>query len=1158
MQLTRGGRMAMLAMLALGVFVASGSNATAAAPQLSKVGVSAVGLTSATLEAGINPQGNKTLYIFEYGPADCSKSACTIALEGRLEAGSSVVHVPAPLAGLAPATIYHYRVEAKSLEGKTQSKELAFATYSAALVGLPDGRAYEQASPVNKDGNDALGDLSLVKSTVSGGGITFGSTFGIPGGKGAQELPGYLASRGASDWSTQGLLPPPSVGERAKVIGWTPDFTEVFSEATKLGATRFTALVEQSSTGGEPIVIAPYTADAEYAYAGSSQDGTSVFFESSQQVPPREGKAPNPGALKEAPNLYSWNRESEEVSLVGVLNSKSPPVKGVFAGSYDWARGISARSLVLGGATGGYYLQDEHAVTPEGSIYFTEAGTGQLFLRRNPTSPQSTVVTNGKGEEECSELAKACTIHVSATHKENGQGQGGADSAGPQPAAFQTATRDGTEAFFTSPEKLTDNANTGPEQPPAQIELGSLAGAIEKANFIPAHAVGVAVDGSHVYWADPKAGTIGRADLDGKNPDPNFITPGPVEFEFQFKVKPGVFETRKETIESEPRYVAVDAGHVYWTNSGRSDEFGAVDKEGTIGRADIEGTPGSIEPALIRGASNPQGIAVNAEDLYWANAGKASAARAIARAAIGGGGAEEEFHLIQNSNLVPYGVALNPTHVYLSANEEENDNGSIRRIPLEGGPEEFLGIGKEGIRGVAVDAAHVYWTTQGEEAVGRASLELEAASRENKFIQLEGKPNGVAVNGAHLYWATNGEAPTNPGNDLYRFKAASGTGSGKLTDLTPDSGDTNGAEVQGLLGAAADGSYLYFAANGVLAEGAEAGSCEGGVGSASGSCNLYVWHEGVSGFVARLKNDDGQFPDSLNWTATPRGQFGTASYVPKSAFTSTDGKTLLFRSQERLTAYENEGVPELYRFHVGDTKIRCVSCPPSGEAVERGPQTGRTLFPGIGPAASVAAINSRNLSADGEQAFFETAESLSLADTNGQGGCPPSGTGVQDFPACEDVYEWEATGAGGCQESSPSYSPFNEGCVYLISNGKSEFPSLFADASASGEDVFFFTRQQLVGQDTDQLQDVYDARVGGGLASQNEPPAVPCEAPESCHGPAQAPLAEGSPATPGFVGPGNQVPKHKNQKTKKKSKHHKNKKHHKKHKRAGTTGRGGR
>ena len=206
----------------------------------------------------------------------------------------------------------------------------------------------------------------------------------------------------------------------------------------------------------------------------------------------------------------------------------------------------------------------------------------------------------------------------------------------------------------------------------------------------------------------------------------------------------------------------------------------------------------------------------------------------------------------------------------------------------------------------------------------------------------------------------------------------------------------------------------------------------------------------------------------------------------------------------------------------------------------------------------MAAVSSRVLSADGDKAFFETSEALVPEDVNGQGGCLLMGTTEQIYPACLDVYEWEAPGApgGSCNEGSAAYSPLNAGCVYLISTGKSKYPSLFADASASGNDVFFFTRQGLVGQDKDELQDVYDARVGPGLASQNPVAVLPCEAAESCHGPAQTPPAESSPATPTFAGPQNPKPKHKKQKAKK----HKQKKHKAKgqHKRANAKGRNAR
>ncbi len=93
----------------------------------------------------------------------------------------------------------------------------------------------------------------------------------------------------------------------------------------------------------------------------------------------------------------------------------------------------------------------------------------------------------------------------------------------------------------------------------------------------------------------------------------------------------------------------------------------------------------------------------------------------------------------------------------------------------------------------------------------------------------------------------------------------------------------------------------------------------------------------------------------------------------------------------------------------------------------------------------------RNLSADGQRVFFETAQGLVDADTNGKA----------------DVYMW------------------SDGELSLISTGKSGEESEFIDASTSGDDVFFTTREQLVGVDVDDQVDVYDARVGGGIPEQN-------------------------------------------------------------------------
>jgi hypothetical protein len=1139
-----GGALALL--LLFGIWV---SSALAAAPQITGTSVSGVGSTTALFEAEINPQNKVTKYHFEYGAAGpCEPNPCASTVEGKLPKGTSPAHVEVSVEGLSPGTTYHFRVVADNGE-VAKGPDRTFVTFSSEpSAGLPEGRAYEQATPLDKDGGDAVGEQALTKAAADGEGITFGSTFGMPDGVGAQGLPLFLGARhGEAGWSTQGLFPPAQLGQRARVEGWLPDISETFAEATKLGNPLQRAFFALSTTGKAPTMIAPYVDKAEYFFAGTSRDASTVAFEAQAPQPA------DPLAIKGAPNVYAWDRNTGALRLASVFNDKTSPSKGAFAGPYDWSRGTTAHSLREGGGKSAYYLQDEHAVTSSGDVYFTAASTGQLYLRVNPTEEQSPL-----NEGKCTNPALACTIQVSASQKTNGTS--GPDPAGPQPAAFQAASEDGTKAFFTSPEKLTNDANTGPEQPAATIGTSPIGGGIEKADFITTHAVGVAVDSKYTYWANPALGIIERAELSNPGSTEPFITPDPVKCEVKGS-EPPEFEEQ----ESKPRYVAVDAGHVYWTNTGCLDlnNERPLDGGGTIGRAKIDGS--EIEPEFITGASDPQGIAVNATDIYWANKGEPAA---IGRATFEGEGVKDvkQNFAKPGGSQFPIGVALSPTHVYFTvvAGVAENEGGFVSRVPLTGGKEEFVGIGPTGkLRGVAVDGTYVYWAAQAEEAIGRIPIAdfpplggCEAVpSCEKAFVHVEGALNGLAVDGTRLYWSVNGESATNPGNDLYRYEPnfAEPGKAGTLTDLTVEEAG-NGAEVQGVLGVSVDGSRVYFVANAVLddAEAATPGNCHGSVRSTTGSCNLYLWEEGGPiTFVARLKGGNLPSTDTANWEGTPVGVFGSEGYAEKSSRLSEDGSTLLFRSTEKLSEFNNEGTPELYRFRVGDLKgISCVSCPPGGEAGE-GPLLGSNSFPGMGPVGSIP-TTSRNLSADGNKVFFETAEALLPADTNAQGGCPFFHT----YRVCMDTYEWQAPETGGCNEASPNYNPASSGCIYLISTGKSKFPSLLADASASGNDVFFFTRQSLVGQDEDKLQDVYDARVGGGLASQNPPPPNPCSSPEACKGTVPPPPAESTPGSATFIGPGNPVPKHKKQKAQK----HKSKKHkkHKQKKRANSKGRAGR
>lgn len=1048
---------------------------------------------------------------------------------------------PQPVAlrveGLAPSTAYRFRIFAENSSQETATgPDTLFFTLAApptfgpcpndafrsgefAAVGhpsasLPDCRAYEQASPVEKDGNDVLGELGFVRAADDGDGITFMSTSGIPGGEGAQTLPTYLASRGegGAGWSSQGILPPATFGSGAGLRGWLPNLSETFAVAVRQGegSTESALFARRTSPAGPPSPITPYAKRAEPTYAGASADGSEVAFEAEADL------GTIPAGLDGKPNVYTSDRETNSLHLASVLNSASETEEvlpsGAVAGPYAWME----QKVSKGGAARGYYLQEEGAVSADGSLFFTAVGSGRLFRRLHPSQPQSPMEGT-----KCLNPALACTIELSASTRTE------LDSGGAQPAAFHAASIDGSTAYFTSSEELTNSARTGPQQPPAQVDRADLNApdpdATKEEGFIAAHAVGLATspDGEYLYWADPIRGTIGRAKLnaDGTHGsvENEFIVPGETKAETHPELEPGVIRSAP----SAPRYVAVDDEYVYWTNRGPLGEeernlgtARAVEKGGTVGRARIDKTL-PPEPEFIKGTSNPQGIAVNNEHIYWANAGESG--RSIARASIAGSGVEQDFYPVLGSQ-VPFGVAVSAGDVYFTINGEINNgsgNSFVSRIPLEGGTEEFVGSGKSALRGIAVDGGNVYWTAQRDGAIGRipvadfpqlGSCEQTTGCERNFIEGIEGALVGLTNANNHLYFSVNGETPPHPGSDLYRYR------SGELKDVTVDPTDENGAEVKGLLGSSDDGSYVYFIANGDLDQGGEAeeGNCQGVIGNAGGSCNLYQLHNEEITFISPLNH-----ADSRDWQASS----GLNSfYAGKLSDVSPDGRTLLFYSSEDLTPYANHGISELYRYHAG-SGISCASCDPSGAEPERGSAFESAQLPEFQPAIAPAATQARNLAGDGTRVFFETTEALVVSDTDGATGCPhldSVGSASQFYRICTDVYEWEVPGAGSCEAGGPGYSPLNQGCLYLLSPGNDGKPSFFADASASGDDVFIFTQSPMVGQDTDQLYDIYDSRAGGGLAAQNPVAPLQCEG-EGCRAPAIPPPTFTAP--PAFFGP---------------------------------------
>jgi hypothetical protein len=779
-------------------------------PLIESVSVESVGNDNADLSALVNPEGGPASYRVEFGATSAygqSSEAATIGFEGDESPRTVSVHV----AGLSPGTAYHFRFVATNGAGTTEGEDISFATYPAPQsfapcsndqfrtgfgAELPDCRAYEQATPTDKNGGDVQGSAGEVEASSNGDRVTFYLKAGLPTTGGSSVFGAFIASRGPEGWSSDGVLPLTEPNESAAVDGWSGDLSR-----TLLSRFPSSAVYARDSATAtfEPVIAGTHNAQAN-AIAFAADTRHMLFQVSGSLLPEVTGSGPQ---------LY--DSDHGKLSYVG--------------------------RIPAGGATSCDDEAGPACVASPGNAYagYIGPGTDQAFLTA---------------------------------------------------ASRQDISRDGSRVFFT----------------------------------------GV-----------------------GENPGETKI------------------------------YLREDGARTTWVSA---PQRSAPDPNGT-GRATL-----------------------------WA---------------------------------------------------------------------------------VTPDGSKAFFTS-----CEKLTEDSTAVSAPEPGCGAENEPSRDYTWGRGL--------------DLYSYDS----GSGKLTDLTVDSnsGDALGADVAGVLGASADGSDVYFAANGVLAPGASPGNCqsEGGRGS---TCNLYVAHGGAVSFVAPLT--EGGRGDEANWA---RGSGGTSRVA--------DNGTLLFRSLNSLTGYDNVGsefgdcgvsennfiepCPEFYRYVPTSERLTCVTCNPAGLAPPKGepPKLVSTHSHGVNAPLGGAPFLTRNLSANGRRVFFESDEALLPADTNGNSGCPiVTGNGT-----CKDVYEWEAKGEGSCESESE-----NGGCLYLISSGKSPDASFFLDASENGDHVFFFTHQQLVPGDHDQLEDVYDASVGGGLASQH------ALTPPTCAG--SACVANPPPPTPqslsssSFSGPGN-------------------------------------
>jgi hypothetical protein len=333
--------------------------------------------------------------------------------------------------------------------------------------------------------------------------------------------------------------------------------------------------------------------------------------------------------------------------------------------------------------------------------------------------------------------------------------------------------------------------------------------------------------------------------------------------------------------------------------------------------------------------------------------------------------------------------------------------------------------------------------------------------------------NLVTADGSTLYFSTlYGTA-----DGIYRTRNGVterildlGPGTTRVLDVTPD-----GRYLAYVTGPTSD-LYRYDTESGVSTFIFSDVSVGGGLGymgmsengasifsSGSDGLSPKVWHDGV---VTPIGEISGQHV-TTSWGVgvSPNGRY----FIFDT--TGLDGQ-----SYDNTGCADNpvDGIVEgrcyeVYVYDVLQKKLTCVSCPADGSRSEGHAH--------LGPNVLELNLRGNRYVNDQGEAFFTTPTGLVAADSN----------------ASSDVYMYQ------------------DGEVQLISPGKGRHNATLADVSADGSDVFFTTDEQLVGQDRDDQIDMYDARIGGGIAAQSRGEEVaPCggtECREATPGPTTSPAA---------------------------------------------------
>jgi len=508
-----------------------------------------VGVDTATFHAKLNPLGIPATGYFEYvddasfqasGFAEAAKAPSA----GQLSFGSGEAPVTrSATVSLAPNTTYHYRLIAEDFFVTLPGEADTLSTFAplppsgpcaneafraGAGAFLADCRAYEMVSPLDKNNGDVLPldeiftetPAELDQSSLSGNRLAYSSAVTFGDSASAPYTAQYIAARDpAAGWQSHSIVPPrgapvlvPGREADAEFRAFSPDLCSgwlrtlaepVLAPGANPGFANLYRRTDEEcgGPGYEALTIAPPTheggpgfqAPNNYYFSlelqGVSADGGEAIYvvrdALTEDAPPPSAeclKNPESGdgcALQ----LYAYSAVDQSLHYVCILPS------GQASKSCSAGWGIDSA---------GYHRENrvENAISADGSRVFWTAGVGtsttgagKIYLRENPSQPQSELVSG-----ECTEPALACTIAVS----KEAEALSGATAS-----EYWSAAQDGSKAIFSAvngPKGISDLYEFQVDTKTTQLIAHKVSGVM-----------GASEDASYVYFTSTE-------DLDGGGP----------------------------------------------------------------------------------------------------------------------------------------------------------------------------------------------------------------------------------------------------------------------------------------------------------------------------------------------------------------------------------------------------------------------------------------------------------------------------------------------------------------------------------------------------------------------------------------------------------------------------------------------------------------